>query len=108
MVAFHDIVIDIVMDNAGFELFSDLCLADFLITTGLASLVRLRVKVNFNCYSKANTKDIGIASLQNLVRKGQFPANQDRINKETNGQIFANTIPHRPSLPLKKECTQDR
>ena len=45
MVAFHDIVIDIVMDNAGFELFSDLCLADFLITTGLASMVRLRVKV---------------------------------------------------------------
>ena len=46
MVSFHDIIIDIVMDNAGFELFSDLCLADFLISTGIASLVRLRVKVS--------------------------------------------------------------
>ena len=46
MVSFHDIIIDIVMDNAGFELFSDLCLSDFLISTGIASLVRLRVKVS--------------------------------------------------------------
>jgi len=58
MVAFHDIVIDIVMDNAGFELFSDLCLADFLITTGLASLVRLRVKVHPWFVSDTSQKDV--------------------------------------------------
>merc|ERR1719270_259814 len=58
MVAFHDIVIDIVMDNAGFELFSDLCLADFLITTGLASMVRLRVKVHPWFVSDTSKKDI--------------------------------------------------
>ena len=40
-----DIIIDIVLDNAGFELFSDLCFADFLISTGLATCVRLRAKV---------------------------------------------------------------
>ena len=34
----------IVMDNCGFELFTDLCLADFLLTTGLVDRVRLRIK----------------------------------------------------------------
>ena len=33
-----------VMDNCGFELFTDLCLADFLLTTGLVDRVRLRIK----------------------------------------------------------------
>jgi len=32
--------VDIVLDNAGFELFTDLCLAEFLISTGMASHVR--------------------------------------------------------------------
>eukprot|EP00092_Neocalanus_flemingeri_P068092 GFUD01083156.1.p1 GENE.GFUD01083156.1~~GFUD01083156.1.p1 ORF type:complete len:451 (-),score=169.54 GFUD01083156.1:83-1435(-) len=36
--------IDIVMDNSGFELFTDLCLADFLVSCGAASKVRMRVK----------------------------------------------------------------
>lgn len=58
MVSFHDIIIDIVMDNAGFELFSDLCLADFLISTGIASLVRLRVKVHPWFVSDTSKKDI--------------------------------------------------
>ena len=31
--------IDIVVDNAGFELFCDLCLADYLVTCGAASVV---------------------------------------------------------------------
>ena len=39
-------IIDIVMDNAGFELFSDLCLADYLVESGMAKKVRFRVK---NC-----------------------------------------------------------
>jgi uncharacterized protein with ATP-grasp and redox domains len=36
--------VDIVMDNSGFELFTDLCLADFLVSSGLAAKVRMRVK----------------------------------------------------------------
>ena len=32
-------IVDIVMDNAGYELFTDLCLADFLIASNLASKV---------------------------------------------------------------------
>jgi len=37
--------IDIILDNAGFELFTDLCLADFLISTGIASRVRFHGKL---------------------------------------------------------------
>ena len=36
--------VDIVMDNSGFELFTDLCLADFLVSSGAAAKVRMRVK----------------------------------------------------------------
>jgi hypothetical protein len=34
--------VDIVMDNAGYELFTDLCLADFLVTSKVANTVRMR------------------------------------------------------------------
>ena len=37
---------DLVLDNAGFELVTDLCLADFLVTSGLASKVVLHAKVS--------------------------------------------------------------
>ncbi|KAK4873328.1 hypothetical protein RN001_015357 [Aquatica leii] len=36
--------IDIVLDNAGYELFTDLCLADFLVTSKLAQKIRFYVK----------------------------------------------------------------
>jgi len=37
--------VDIVLDNAGFELFTDLCLAEFLVSAGLASRVRFHGKL---------------------------------------------------------------
>jgi hypothetical protein len=37
-------LVDIVMDNSGFELFTDMCLADFLVTSGKAAVVRMRIK----------------------------------------------------------------
>lgn len=37
-------VSDIIMDNAGFEFFTDLCLADFLCSLGLADRIRFYVK----------------------------------------------------------------
>ena len=36
--------VDIVLDNAGFELFTDLCLAEFLVSSGVASRVRFHGK----------------------------------------------------------------
>lgn len=35
---------DIIFDNSGYEVFTDLCLADFIITKNLAKFVRLYVK----------------------------------------------------------------
>ena len=38
------VVVDLVLDNAGFELVADLALVEFLVSSGLADRVRLRVK----------------------------------------------------------------
>ena len=38
-------IVDIVMDNAGFELFSDLCLADFLISCNVAKTVSFPIRI---------------------------------------------------------------
>jgi len=39
-----NLTVDIVMDNSGFELFTDLCLADFLVSSKVADKVRMRIK----------------------------------------------------------------
>ncbi|GJQ84217.1 hypothetical protein Trydic_g2887 [Trypoxylus dichotomus] len=51
-------IIDIVLDNAGYELYTDLCLADFLITNKYASKVRFYVKTIPWFISDVMTKDI--------------------------------------------------
>lgn len=40
----NDKIIDIVNDNVGYELFTDLCLADFLIRSKMAKTIRFHVK----------------------------------------------------------------
>lgn len=36
--------LDIILDNAGYELFTDLCLADYMISKNLCKIIRIYVK----------------------------------------------------------------
>ncbi|GAB6020642.1 hypothetical protein CHUAL_003313 [Chamberlinius hualienensis] len=49
--------IDIILDNAGFELFTDLCLADFLTSQGLANHVHFHLKAMPWYISDVTTND---------------------------------------------------
>mmetsp|Transcript_15835 Transcript_15835/g.44301 ORF Transcript_15835/g.44301 Transcript_15835/m.44301 type:complete len:461 (+) Transcript_15835:142-1524(+) len=49
---------DIIVDNAGFELVTDLCLADYLIQSGAASEVVLQLKAHPTFVSDAMAKDV--------------------------------------------------
>ena len=53
-----DIRIDFMIDNAGFELVSDLVFAEYLLSTGLATTVRLHVKPHPTYVSDAMIKDV--------------------------------------------------
>jgi len=46
------------VDNAGFELVTDLCLADFLVTSGIASSVVFHLKSHPTFVSDAMSKDV--------------------------------------------------
>ncbi len=50
--------IDFVVDNAGFELVCDLCLVDFLLSSGLANQVYLHLKPHPTFVSDAMIKDV--------------------------------------------------
>lgn len=50
--------IDLIVDNAGFELFGDLCMADFLLSSGVAGAVHLHVKPHPTFVSDAMIKDV--------------------------------------------------
>lgn len=43
-IAHSDVIIDFICDNSGYELFTDLCIADFMIEHNLAKCVRFYVK----------------------------------------------------------------
>jgi len=49
---------DLIVDNAGFELITDLCLADFLVTSGLAKKVVIHLKTHPVFVSDAMAKDV--------------------------------------------------
>jgi uncharacterized protein with ATP-grasp and redox domains len=50
--------VDLVADNAGFELVCDLCLLDFLLTSGLVNQVKLHLKPHPTFVSDATIKDV--------------------------------------------------
>jgi Damage-control phosphatase ARMT1-like domain len=50
--------IDVVVDNAGFELICDLCLVDFLLGSGLAKEVKLHLKPHPTFVSDAMIQDV--------------------------------------------------
>jgi uncharacterized protein with ATP-grasp and redox domains len=50
--------IDFMIDNAGFELVTDLILSDYLISTGIANTVRFHVKPHPTYVSDATVKDV--------------------------------------------------
>mmetsp|Transcript_10808 Transcript_10808/g.14027 ORF Transcript_10808/g.14027 Transcript_10808/m.14027 type:complete len:440 (-) Transcript_10808:312-1631(-) len=50
--------VDIVVDNAGFELICDLCLADYLVSSGVAEKVVFQLKAHPTFVSDAMSKDM--------------------------------------------------
>lgn len=75
---------DIIVDNAGFELFCDLCLADFLICSNLASVVHLQLKAHPTFVSDAMAKDV-----QHTV---DFLQTTGNVAQSTLGQRWASHI----------------
>ncbi|MCP2728198.1 damage-control phosphatase ARMT1 family protein [Limnofasciculus baicalensis] len=57
---FRGVRIDFIIDNAGFELFCDLCLADFLIDSGVAERVYFHLKPHPFFVSDAMIKDVDL------------------------------------------------
>ena len=56
--SFEGVRIDFIIDNAGFELVCDLCLADFLLTTQAAEIVSLHLKRYPTFVSDATIQDV--------------------------------------------------
>lgn len=59
---------DIIVDNAGFELFCDLCLADFLVSTKLVGAAHIQLKAHPTFVSDAMAKDVAFTI--DFLRRG--------------------------------------
>ena len=79
--SFDKVRIDIIADNAGFELVCDLCLADFLLASQAAGIIHLHLKPHPTFVSDATIKDVrdtlevlaadGDAAVQSLAHRLQ-------------------------------------
>ncbi|WP_353931500.1 damage-control phosphatase ARMT1 family protein [Okeanomitos corallinicola TIOX110] len=77
--------IDIVLDNAGFELICDLCLVNFLLDSGFAAQVHLHLKPHPTFVSDAMIKDVHYT--QEFLAAGSHPQVKSfskRLNKNIN------------------------
>jgi uncharacterized protein with ATP-grasp and redox domains len=50
--------VDVILDNAGFELLGDLCLVDYLLSTGQVQTIRLHLKLHPTFVSDATMADV--------------------------------------------------
>ncbi len=71
-------LIDVVADNAGFELVGDLCLIDYLLSSGQAASVRMHLKLHPTFVSDALVRDVE-ATIAYLRRTG--PAAVQRLGE---------------------------
>ncbi|XWK89115.1 MAG: damage-control phosphatase ARMT1 family protein [Phormidium sp.] len=58
VVNFQNLRVDFIVDNAGFELIGDLCLADYLLASHAAAVVHLHLKAHPIFVSDAMSKDV--------------------------------------------------
>ncbi|ARA95046.1 hypothetical protein AWN76_006620 [Rhodothermaceae bacterium RA] len=71
-------LIDVIADNAGFELVGDLCLVDYLLSSGQAASVRMHLKLHPTFVSDALVRDVA-ATIAYLRRTG--PAAVQRLGE---------------------------
>jgi hypothetical protein len=76
--------LDILLDNAGFELVCDLALTDYFLTTGLVTAVHLHVKAHPTYVSDAMEKDVRYAI--------NFMRSQDHKHTKKSGDRLQNYL----------------
>jgi Damage-control phosphatase ARMT1-like domain len=76
---------DVIVDNAGFELFCDLCLADFLASSGLASIVYIHLKAHPTFVSDAMAKDV--MDTIDYLRRSDSPPESSALGQRWNAHV---------------------
>lgn len=108
--------IDFMIDNAGFELVSDLVFADHLLSTGLAATVRLHVKPHPTYVSDAMIKDVRTtldffkadddSQVNSLGTRLADYWERDRLQVRENFFWTSSLAGWKMPLPLEKELSQ--
>ncbi|VAW43029.1 DUF89 domain of unknown function, partial [hydrothermal vent metagenome] len=87
--------VDFIIDNAGFELVGDLCLADYLLATGQTAIVRFHLKLFPTFVSDATLLDVEItvAQLRQDDELGWQKAGERWTDYLINGRLQLTTHP---------------